>query len=101
MDRELYDLTLAEVAAGKAAGPFTADELDQRLGPCWLAARRFGVRQGQKLRVVDDFSEFQVNQTVTSREVVASGGVDSILALARAWYTEPAQLRGGPRNVWG
>ena len=88
-DRELFQLTLDEVSAGKAAGPFTAEELDARLGPCWVAARRFAVRQGAKLRAVDDFSEFCINQTVTSREVAASGGVDAILAMSRAWFVEP------------
>ena len=50
VDRDLYDQTVEEVALGRAAGPFTESELSERLGPRWFAARRFGVRQGNKTR---------------------------------------------------
>ena len=74
VDRDLYEQTQQEVAQGLAAGPFTEQELSDRLGPRWFAARRFGVRQGPKTRCVDDFSEFMVNMTVSTQEKAAAGG---------------------------
>ena len=85
VDQDLYAQTLEEVAQGRAAGSFSEEELCSRLGPRWFAARRFGVKQGDKARCVDDFSEFVINMTVISREKAAAGGIYSILALARAW----------------
>ena len=85
LDREIYEATIAEVKAGRAMGPFTAEEVSRRLGPRWTAARRFGVVQNNKVRVVDDFSEYFVNSTVSTHERAAGGGIDVIVSLAKAW----------------
>ena len=45
----LREATKKEVLQGIAAGPFTAAKLTERLGPCWVPSRRFGVKQGQKV----------------------------------------------------
>eukprot|EP00969_Alexandrium_andersonii_P062475 2752029-Alexandrium_andersonii.AAC.1 len=63
----------------------SADEVGSLLGPCWVPARRFGVRQGGKVRVVDDCSEFLVNAAVETTEKIDLGGVDELLCLAKAW----------------
>eukprot|EP00435_Cladocopium_sp_Y103_P017022 s3000_g4.t1 len=64
-------------------GPFSAEEITQRLGPDWVPSRRFGVRQSGKVRAVDDFSQFLINAAVTSHEKIDLEGIDSICATAR------------------
>ena len=44
-----------------------------------------GVRQGGKIRAVDDFSEFLVNMSVTSTEKLALYGIDEVVNTARAF----------------
>eukprot|EP00969_Alexandrium_andersonii_P097916 4322571-Alexandrium_andersonii.AAC.1 len=51
--------TVAQVAPerGWLQGPLSAEALDGLHPEGWLGARRFGVPQGTKVRLVDDFSE--------------------------------------------
>ena len=84
IDREVWDTSILETTCGQAHGPFSADELDKRHGNCWLACRRFGVKQGGKIRCCDDFSEFLVNASVTSPEKLVLGDTDEIFGMARA-----------------
>ena len=51
-------------------GPFTAEEISKRQGSHWIPSRRFGVRQGGKIRSVDEFSQYLVNATVTAHEKI-------------------------------
>ena len=74
---------MEKVTTGISAGPFTPAELDVRHRNLWLACRRFGVRQGGKIRSCDDFSEFLVNSAVTSPEKLKLGGTDEIIGMAR------------------
>ena len=55
------EATLDVVRKGLAEGPFSAEELDAHFGPRWVGCRRFGVRQGTKVRPVDDMTECGVN----------------------------------------
>ena len=64
-------------------GPFTAEEISKRVGPHWIPARRFGVRQGGKIRPVDDFSQYLINSTVSCHEKIDLEGIDHIAATAR------------------
>ena len=43
--------TQAECEAGNLVGPFSPEELEKEVGKLWIAARRFAVRQGEKLRL--------------------------------------------------
>ena len=51
--------------------------------PHWIPAKRFGVRQGGKIRPVDDFSQYLINATVTCHEKIDLEGIDNICATAR------------------
>ena len=51
----------------------------------WVAARRFGVQQGDKVRQIDDFSKFFVNGCTTVEETVGLDGIDQIVNLSKAW----------------
>ena len=83
VDAQVYDSTIVEKDNGWLTGPFTREELDASLGP-WVASRRFGLRQGKKLRNIDDLSEFLINATVGTKQKVPMGGVDKIMAIVRA-----------------
>lgn len=85
MDQEIFQITRDEVASGWLTGPISTDELDRKYNSAWLAARRFGVRQGTKgkVRPIDDFTAHGQNSTVSTSETIPLGGVDAIISLAR------------------
>ena len=94
--REIYKITTdeteGEVALGWASGPYTEDEMSTRLGTkCWIAARRFGVSQKDKIRQIDDFSEYFVNACTTTRDKVTVAGVDAIAGFAKLWADKVQQ----------
>jgi len=81
IDRAVCDSTIVEVDNKWASGPWTPAQLDQRHGPLWLPARRFGVSQGSKIRPIDDFSEFQVNASLGTSERISLEGLDEALGI--------------------
>ena len=78
----VYSETLDEVGRGWLKGPFESSTLDLRY-EWWLPARRFGIRQGDKLRAIDDYSCFGHNETAATEERIDVGGIDNVLAMAR------------------
>ena len=66
-------------------GPLSDTELTETLGPLWIPSRRFAVRQGKKLRVVDDYPMSYVNATVGVPVRVSLAGLDTIAANIKAW----------------
>ena len=85
LDKKVWNLTKAEAEEGLLKGPLSRVELEAEVGPLWVAARRFGVVQGPKVRPVDDFSEYKVNQAFGSRERVNLLSADHVVAWSRAW----------------
>ena len=83
MDQEIFRITQEEREKGWLKGPASVEYLDQKFNASWLAARRFGVRQGDKVRPIDDFSAHGQNSTVVVDETIPLGGVDAILCLAK------------------
>ena len=61
MDLAIHETTVAENEKGWLRGPFTHDELNLRHNNRWVLARRFGIRQGDKIRPIDDFSKLGQN----------------------------------------
>ena len=84
LDEELEAITEAEIHAGWLRGPFTREELDKKFGQ-WIPARRFAVRQGQKVRAIDDFSLLGQNDATGIHERVDLTGVDLVAGAARAF----------------
>ena len=82
---EVGAATAKEVQAGWVTGPFTEAEVRDKFGEAWLPARRFGVRQGAKVRPIDDLSRNLVNAATEYQEYVVPTGVDAVVAMARAW----------------
>lgn len=87
--RELYAITVdnenSETKREWALGPFTEEEVAQRLGKCFLPVRRFEVKQKDKVQPIDDFSAFFHNTCVVCMDKVAVSGVDGIASMVRMW----------------
>ena len=62
----VWDLTLEEVEKGWLEGPLTESEVEQRVGPLFVASRRFGLHQSDKIRQIDNMSESLVNSAFGS-----------------------------------
>ena len=77
--------TMKEVEKGWLAGPLSASQVSEVVGPLWTPSRRFGIVQGAKVRNIDDLSEFAVNQSYGPGEKLDLGGVDEVVLLAAAW----------------
>ena len=79
----VFQETQQQLSDGWVKGPFTMQQLDERFSGCWIPSKRFGVRQGGKVRAVDDFSEFLINCSVASTEKLALYGIDEVVNSAR------------------
>ena len=104
--KEVYDLTTAEgtgeVDRGWAVGPFTEEEMTERMGhDLWTACRRFGVIQRdlttlkEKVRLIDDLSEYFVNACTTCKDKISVAGVDAITGFIKMWADK---ILEGTRN---
>lgn len=83
--QSVWGETMAQTSEDRqwVLGPFSAKQISERVGSCWVPARRFGVRQGGKIRPVDDFSQFLINSAVTCHEKIDLESIDHICATAR------------------
>ena len=80
--RMLWDQTIQETTnAGWLSGPFTLEELDARWPDGWLPVRRFGLKQGSKLRAIDDFTEAGVNLAFGCEEKVDLGALEMLVGM--------------------
>ena len=55
VDAAVMAKTMQEVHDGKACGPFSFEEVEAQPNGLWAPVRRFGVRQGDDVRPIDDF----------------------------------------------
>lgn len=78
VDKVVYDKTLEEVKAGWAVGPLELDSLPQH---CVLS-RRFGLRQPNKIRLIDDLSGSLVNSSAQTEESPKPHTTDVVAAVA-------------------
>jgi hypothetical protein len=82
IDEELYRITIEERDAGWLSGPFTENEMDQMFDQ-WLPNRRFGIRQGEKIRQIDDASLLGQNDCFTSVEKLQLMDVDNVAVMIK------------------
>ena len=87
LDEEIYKVTCgadipdSECAKGWAIGPMTEREMSAYLGTeKWLAARRFGIEQHDKIRQIDDFSKYFTNSCASSDEQIDIDTIDAIVS---------------------
>ena len=74
--------TKEEIDLGWIQGPFSTGELQDWLGD-YVVSRRFGIAQGQDVRVIDDFSESMVNPAFYSPIKARFDGLDEIVSLCK------------------
>ena len=79
----VYNDTMQQIEDGWVSGPFSASQLDEKFDHHWVPSKRFGVRQGSKIRAVDDFSEFLINASVTTNEKLTLYGIDEVVNTTR------------------
>ena len=82
LDIDVTDATAKEVEKGWLEGPLLAESLDRDLG-LWLPARRFGIRQGDAVCAIDDYSVAGHNAATSVEERVDMGGIDVVASLGR------------------
>ena len=81
-DEWVYSETCLEVAKGWAVGPLDWDSLPERS----VISRRFGLQQGEKLRLIDDFSCSGVNDSCTVQHKVDLHMVDTFASFLRSFF---------------
>ena len=86
ISKAVVEATEEEVREGWAEGPYTAAQLRDTLGPCWVVNRHFGVDQNGKVRPIDDLSESFVNATVQTPDKIELINVDSMAAITKLWH---------------
>ena len=84
-DEAVWEATLLDVESGSIRGPLTEAQIIERLGAQWTGARRFAIVQNGKVRPIDDFSEFGINDAFGSEEKISMKGIDQIVAWTKAW----------------
>ena len=67
VDIGVYQSTLDEMERGWLHGPYTEQQLEDNC----TVTRRFGVRQGSKIRPIDNYTESLVNQTTSAGEAIS------------------------------
>ena len=81
IDREVFNKTQDEVACGWLDGPIDVGDLQ----PNAVVSRRFGIRQSSgdvvKIRLIDDFTASNVNQTVQVENAPKLHTLDIVAAL--------------------
>ena len=54
VDQAVWAETLLEIDKGWLTGPYRQEQVSLLLGNDWIASRRFGLRQNDKIRMIDD-----------------------------------------------
>ena len=60
IDASVWDKTMEEVGDGLLTGPIAEESLSSGA----VVSRRFGIRQGGKIRPIDDYTQSMVNNAV-------------------------------------
>ena len=89
IDEALAKTTQEELQSGWLRGPFTKEDLDRKF-TSWVPVKRFGIRQGQKVRAIDDYSLLGQNAAMSVAEKVDLTGVDFVATCARAFVAAAA-----------
>ena len=92
VDAVVYQKTLEERDAGWLRGPIPFHEL----GSDCILSRRFGLKQPNKVRLIDDLSKSNINSTVQTPESPRPHSTDVVASLALALL-----LSAGNRKVLG
>ena len=91
VDAEVWKQTLEECERGWLSGPLEAADVPQDAP----VSKRFGLRQKHKIRLIDDFSESAVNQSVTVSESPTLHTVDVACAILACWFGDSSEHHKG------
>ena len=95
VDAEVWKQTVEERDRGWLIGPLCGAEVPEEAP----ISKRFGLRQKHKIRLIDDFSESSVNQTVMVSEAPVLHTVDVACAALSYWFTLCTELHLDPALV--
>lgn len=79
--KDVWAQCLEEEQAGWIRGPFSIHQINEQFPGGWAVSRRFGLQQGNKLRVIDDCRQPGINSALTSVEKLSLMDVDSLGAV--------------------
>ena len=87
MDKAVYKTTVEERNLGwmDKRGPFSEEQLKAMLGPLFVVNRRFGIRQGNKVRAIDNYSSSFVNLSYSTTWKLEFGSIGLIVNVAKAF----------------
>lgn len=95
VDESVWNQTLSEVSEGWIRGPIPLNQIPKSAP----ITRRFGITQGEKIRLIDDYSMSNVNSCVTSAEAPVLHTVDTAGALLCKWLSKRSECRLSPELV--
>ena len=78
--------SMAEVEAGFLSGPFTPEEIVDKVGSqSWSLSKRFALYQGEerKIRIIDNYRDSGVNAAFTSTSYLALHDTDFVIGFLR------------------
>ena len=84
LDEQMLHETELELEKGWAEGPFELDQLEEGA----TISRRFALSQGQKVRMIDDFSISGVNDSCVIHNKIDLHLVDTFVATVRHFFSE-------------
>ena len=87
VDIEVYEKTQEEVRCGWASGPIPEDQLPKNA----VISRRFGLKQPNKIRLIDDLSGSNTNATVQADETPRPHSTDVIAAVVLSLISSTSQ----------
>ena len=83
IDKAVWLETQDEVAKGWLSAAYSETEVAAELGTLFTVARRFGIKQGDKIRSIDDYSLPGVNSTVDTLEKIDLLGPDEMFIMLK------------------
>ena len=84
---------------GLAEGPCSEEKINEIIGDkFWVAGRRFGILQKEKIRQNDDFSEYSLDACTTVAHKITVAGVDAIADFAKSLADKSAHAKKHPRH---
>ncbi|CAK9114988.1 unnamed protein product [Durusdinium trenchii] len=88
LDRAVLEETRTELAKGWAEGPFQIGDLEKDA----VISRRFPLRQGAKIRLIDDYSISGINECTTTHNKIDLHMVDTFAALMKEFFSKCAAI---------
>ena len=83
IDTAVWEETIKEVNNQWLSAEMTLSEIEHIVGPLFVIAKRFGIRQSGKIRAIDDYSVSGANQATSTHEKLDLLGTDEVFALLK------------------